>query len=790
MMLFVAWIVFPVVLCLLALGCGLLVELAAGAKLPGTLLIPCGLALMTVTGVLCAASDATAELALPVTIALTIIGLGLGVPRRSLKPDPWALATALGVFAVFAAPVVLSGEATFAGYIKLDDTATWFAITDQIPDHGRDLSALAPSSYEATLHSTVGAGYPIGSFTPLAAARQLVGVDVAWVFQPYLTLLAAMLALSLYELVRGLVKSPPLRAAAAFISAQPALLFGYALWGGVKELGVAMLVATLAALVPVVVASDRIARGTIAPAIVAGALIAVLSFGGLAWVGPILVGGGALLLWRRGFAISARRAVGFGALALLLAAPALLSSRTFFNNASKSALTGGELGNLLHPLSGLQAFGIWPVGDFRLRPEEMTATRLLIAVALASGVWGLICAWRRRSWGLLLYVCSAAITCVVLLAIGSPWIDGKTLTVASPAFLLAGMVGAALLVQGGRGVEGAVLIAAIAGGVLWSNVLAYHEVSLAPRDQLAELEQVAVKYGGQGPALMTEYQPYGVRHFLRSSDAEGASELRRHVVPLIGGASLEKGAYSDIDRFDQGGLRDFRTLVLRRSPAASRPPIGFELVWQGRFYEVWQRSESAPQPIEHLPLGDVVHPVGRAPCKRVLRLAAQAAPAGRLAYVVRPQALVIGLPDARHPSSWSGDPVSPNVLFPHGSGSLYTSIELRRGGRQGFWLGGSVRGEVELLVGGRKIGSARQLLNNDGQYMDLGTAQLSPGRHELELRYRAGGLRPGSGGAAFGLGPLLVAPDSIRNPVRYLDAGEARLLCGRELDWIEALPGK
>jgi hypothetical protein len=38
-------------------------------------------------------------------------------------------------------------------------------------------------------------------------------------------------------------------------------------------------------------------------------------------------------------------------------------------------------------------------------------------------------------------------------------------------------------------VEAVVVAAAIAGGVLWSNALAYHEANLAPRDRLAELER-------------------------------------------------------------------------------------------------------------------------------------------------------------------------------------------------------------------------------------------------------------------------------------------------------------
>src|SRR2546422_453829 len=82
------------------------------------------------------------------------------------------------------APVLLSGKATFAGYIKLDDTATWLAITDRAMSHARDLGGLAPSTYEATLANYLGTGYPIGSFLPWGVGHVLVRQDLLWIFQP------------------------------------------------------------------------------------------------------------------------------------------------------------------------------------------------------------------------------------------------------------------------------------------------------------------------------------------------------------------------------------------------------------------------------------------------------------------------------------------------------------------------------------------------------------------------------------------------------------------------------
>src|SRR5436305_13536860 len=93
---------------------------------------------------------------------------------------------------------------------------------------------------------------------------------------------------------------------------------------------------------------------------------------------------------------------------------------------------------------------------------------------------------------------------------------------------------------------------------------------------------------------MTEYQPYGVRHFLRNAAAEGASELRVRPVTLTDGGTLPKAAYADLDQFQLSALLEYRTLVLRRSPVDRRPPSAVELVRGRLWYEVWPWGPSAP----------------------------------------------------------------------------------------------------------------------------------------------------------------------------------------------------
>ena len=191
-------------------------------------------------------------------------------------------------------------------------------------------------------------------------------------------------------------------------------------------------------------------------------------------------------------------------------------------------------------------------------------------------------------------IASCACGSATVFALGSPWLAAKALAVAAPAAMLLALIGALGLVARDRRVEGAVLLTALVAGVLGSNALAARDASLAPYDQLSELEAIGSRFAGTGPALMTEYQPYGARHFLRELDAEGASELRRRPVPLRDGSLPAKGESPDLGDLDPHAVLVYRTLVLLRSQELTPPPAAYELRWRGRFYDVWQRGGVAP----------------------------------------------------------------------------------------------------------------------------------------------------------------------------------------------------
>ncbi len=586
----IAWVVFPAVLVLLSAGWGLLLERATGARIPGVLVVPAGFAAIVVVGQLLTLADATAELAAPVVVALAVLGGGPAVAGRLRRAEPWALGCAVAVFAIYGAPVLLSGDATFSGYIKLDDTATWMAFTDRTMEFGRNLDGLAPSSYEATLDLNLSKGYPTAIFVPWGVGAAITGQDLAWVFQPYEALIAAMLALCLVAIAAPAIASPRLRALAALVAAQATLLVGYAFWGGVKEVGGAMLVALVAALAPLALRRGAGLRSAVPLALACAALLGTLSVGAVVWLVPLLAPAVVAAFRAFGGRAALGRAAAFAGLAALAVVPALAIGG-LLSPLTSSFHNDRALGNLLEPLSPLQGFGIWPSGDFRLDPDAPWLAYSLIALVAVLAVAGVIAAARARAWTPLLYAAGAIGGSAVVVVLGSPWAAAKALAIASPAVLLCALIAAARLTGGARlRALGVGALVAIAAGVAWSNALAYREVNLAPRDQLAELEAIGPLIAGEGPALMTEYQPYGVRHFLRDADAEGASELRRRQVLLRGGEQSKKGAWADTDELERDGLFVYRTLVLRRSPGQSRPPSPYELVWEGEYYEVWQRE--------------------------------------------------------------------------------------------------------------------------------------------------------------------------------------------------------
>jgi hypothetical protein len=798
MTLFVAWIVFPIVLALLSLGCGLLLETASGTRLPGTLLLPGGFIVISLATYFAHMSDSTAPLATPLVVALAIAGYGVSRPWKRLQVDRWLIGAAAGVYAVFAAPVVLSGT-TFAGYIRLDDTATFFSFLDRATNHGYGAAGLDPSAYKSTLLSEgYKYGYPLGSMLPLDVGHTLLTVDQAWLWQPYLTFLTVLTGLGLYELVSGLVRSRALRACVAFLGAQAALLYGYAMWGGVKELFAPSVVLFAVCLVPRV--KTGTARQVIPLGVASAALIGGLSVGGAIWLLPMLAVGVTLLIVHRSTDVVLKTIGVYAVTTVIFALPILTVSSRRLNSLNKFT-KASQIGNLGHPLSWWHLGGIWWSGDFRTATSHPTVTHLLVALVAGAAIFASVMAWRRGRLEVVVALATAVFACVVYVERASPWVAGKALASASPLVLGIGLAGVAVAIEAGRRVEervvGGVVLAAIGVAVLWGNAMQYRGVVLAPSARLMELEKIGQKYSGKGPALLTEYEPYAARHFLRGIDADTTSGLRYHVIKLLhacdpttGGAC--NGSSPDLDEIQLDQVLQFPMLITRQSGTASRPPSAYRLAWSGRYYDVWRRNPQAATILSHLRLGTRFQPAGVPDCKTVKQLAGVAAAHhGVLATVFRPEDIVIKpngqIGDLKHFGAY-GEPYGElNKTKPY---KLKLPFTVTSDGKYGVWVGGSFSSTLTAKLDGHTVGQQQNQTEWPGNFLYFGSTHLAPGRHTLVIKHSGADWRPGSAAKQpFGLGPFVIAQGTDEQKVSIVQPKDAQSLCGKSLDWIEVLRG-
>jgi hypothetical protein len=708
---------------------------------------------------------------------------------RRLRFQVWPFALGIGVYLTTIAPVLFSGEATLSAYGLDTSEAFHLAGIQWMLHHGRDFSGLAPPSYFTQIvHGYFSVAYPTGAHTVIGGVAGILGQDYAWVFQPSLALMMAALALTLYWIALSLVPWRVAAAAVAFVAAQPALAYAYELQGSLKE----VLMLPMLALLPALMLQFRQWQGSgvrrVLPlAVVAAAGVAADGPAYVAWFAPVAIGLFLLALyWRprlpaRRVATEVALLVAVGA---VLSIPTLVHLKSYFQLSSGVLSTQSEGGNLLQPLHLRQLFGIWLSPDHRVDPTNLlTQTNVLIGVAALATLLGVIMLVRRGAWGLLLFGAVTVVAAAYLTHKGSPWADAKIDVIVSPLVVLLAMLGAAGLAQRGMLVEGAILGALVALGVLWSDALLYHDTTLAPRDRFAEMKTIDHRFKGQGPMLQADFEDFAV-YFLRDVQVDGPGNAYK-VRPAV----LSDGSYAgygqsyDLDQLNPTYVTQFRTILVRRSPQASRPPAPYRRVFSGRFYEVWERPADAPQLVSHIPLGTADQPSATPKCSSVRALAAGAMPGDQLAAVERPPAEVQAAASMKHSPNFRPGP--DGTVFLTGRGELAGTVDAPVSARYDVWLQASVGRRVTVVVDGRPATSVAYEANEPKQYVHAGSVPLSAGSHQLKLVRAGGDLHPGNG-AVNQLGLVaLSSPQSTARQVTMLPPAGWRQLCGRSLDWVE-----
>lgn len=788
MALILCWCIAPIGLFAAAIGLSFWIERVTAMALPWTVRPAVGLAAMIVIAQFGTATETTAKLTLPGILLLAALGLilfrGLGRPR----PAAAEISVALGVFLIFFIPFLVAGEATWAGYIKLDDNATWLAITTHVFEHGRGLGTQAPSTNQQVLADYLGAAYPIGGFVPMAVMSKVSGQDVAFTLQPSMAVAASMMALLLFEMARRVARSVGASALIAVAATLSALFLGYYLWGGVKELVTAALLPLGPLLAGQAAREDWPGRAWATLSLTVAAIVVVLGPGGGLWAIPILIPA-LVLAWRRyGSARALRLVVPVAILAIVLVLPVIFTPTGPFDPLNSGITGEAEIGNLFHPLSTLQVAGIWPSLDFRVDPHLNTLIRILSAVCIGLAAVGVALALRwRRGEGIPLagYVAGGAAGAGVIIAYASTWVDAKVLATLSPGVLFAALLGLVLISERTEfRREARTALAVVLGFVLWGAFLAYQGTWLAPRAHYTELEAIGEEFAGEGPALVTEVSGFGPRHFLAALDAEGASDRRVRPVLLRNGEETPDGVPVDLDEIRPDQLDPYNLLVLRRGPATSRPPAEFKLAHSTDHYEVWRRTEPPGTLIEHLPLGTELDAGAVPSCRKVAAMAATAGRGGSLVAARVGSPIAVEFDVAALPPGWTTP--TPYTFSPAGTGTATVTISVP-GGDYEVWLGGEVFGAVELKIDGETIASEQGVLNNNGGLEQLSTTRIGQGEHELAVKYTGASLYPGSAVRPYAIGPLeLRTPQGGDLGLTTVPPAEYRDLCGERWDWVEA----
>lgn len=705
-----------------------------------------------------------------------------------------AAAAAGGGFLLAMIPLVGSGRAGVLGYILNDDPVGHAALIELFRADGLERDGYAPESSWTEVGELLELGYPLGIHAWPMFSGALSSLDSFYVWTPSVAVAAAMLSLVAFAALRRLFAMEwPVALAAALVPAGY-LSFSFVVQGSAKEVVTAATVYGA-----IVVAADVFDRGLSlrrAPLLAIAPLAAFLTFGAGAavWLAaPALVF--LVIAMRRAEGLRATPRLAIGSLLVLglvtvAMVPAVSEALGYVREAEEALTDPSRPGNLVGAVPWQQVFNIWFAYDYRISPatyEGLSTIGPWVGAALAAAGVGF--AVRRRELALPLMVASGALAAAVIALRYTIYLEAKGYVILAPALAIAAAAAVlALLARPGAGrVAGAVGGTLLAAAILGGAALVYAGAWTTPRDRLGEFAEIADRFRGQGPILVSDREEWGsyLLRDVRAFDSWGNWPPARGLT--TGEGWPPKLPHTpDFDDYDPHFMQRFPLLLERKTPGGSRPPANYEAVYETKHYRVWRRYGEPPA--LHFPLGsDSYDHSRRIDCRRpaVRRLLRASERSDRPLVAALPPSrrLVIIAADA-----WRGhevaETVPPNGFVSRRGGEAGVTALLPPG-RYDAWIQGSFATGVRLFVDGTAYGAVYADLGLPSGWHPLGRVAVRARTAQVSLIsldkpwWQAGSERPDLAGR------LVFAPRGGPGRTITVQPGRARTLCGRRLDWIE-----
>jgi len=581
-----------------------------------------------------------------IVVGVALIGCFL-VFDRTLAPAGTvriaAIVAVLGAILVAAIPFATSGRVGILGQgLVNDDMASHLLFTEWVSSHAGPTPDLIKD------------GYPLGPHAIVAATAKVSGASLIEGFAGLTGAIAVLLALTAFGALPGV--RGWLRAPAAVLAASPYLAAAYLAQGAFKEPMLALALLGFALSLPPLrpvwsLPSDSYryqagsdgyppgARAGIPLGVIAAGTVYNYSFPGLAW---LLV---AAIVWMLVVALRERDAarsllaglrlrqrlrgaraalvLGIG-IAVVAGLPEIFRLASFSSfeafNPSGTGPTVG-FGNLRQPLNPLEAFGVWPSGEFRITPAHSTTPEIAFylgaLLALTAFAWGLGRALSRRESALPSALLAATILYLASLALGTPYTQAKTLAIAAPLIMVIALRGL-LVADSLAGEEGDVpegdgatwwpprpvrplaglavplLAFAFAAAAAFSTLLPLRQSAVGPDYHLQEMLRMRPIVDGQNVLFLGRdnfvsweligsevYAPI-TNHY----DVEETHSLYR---------ATDLNAKFDWDNLPQFVMNDFNWVVTTSAAMQSQAPPGFVPRLRTGDFILWHRDHSVGQ---------------------------------------------------------------------------------------------------------------------------------------------------------------------------------------------------